>query len=44
MYSEKFEVVKKFYDMKLWSIEKVKNSVGRWITESEFKEITGEDY
>ena len=27
-----------------WSKAMVKNAVGRWITEEEYKEITGEDY
>lgn len=42
--SKKFDDVKGFYDDKLWSITKVKNAVGRWITADEFKEITGIDY
>jgi hypothetical protein len=27
-----------------WSIKKVWNAVGRWITADEYKEITGTDY
>lgn len=43
--SKKFNKVKRFYDEGFWTIEMVKNSVIKdWITEAEFKEITGEDY
>ena len=43
--SEKFDIVKKYYDFNLWSIEKVKNAVAKnWITTSEYQEITGEEY
>lgn len=42
--SEKFEVVKKWYDKGLWDLTKVHNAVGKWITEAEYKEITGEEY
>jgi len=45
MHSPKFDKVKEYYDSGLWSIEKVRNAVVKgWITEAEFKEITGEDY
>lgn len=30
--SAKFELVKKYYDEGLWSIERVHNAVGKWIT------------
>lgn len=43
--SKKFATVKTFYDNKNWSISRVRNAVKcGWITESEFKMITGEDY
>lgn len=43
--SKKFKTVKNFYDRGLWSIARVRNAVGKgWITDAEFKEITGEDY
>lgn len=43
--SAKYEKVKKYYDKGLWTIEMVRNAVVKeWITEEEFKEITGEDY
>jgi hypothetical protein len=44
MYSENFEKVKSYYDRGLWSIAKVRKAVGKWITEEEFTEITGEDF
>ena len=41
----KFELVKTYYDKWLWNITRVKNAVVKnWITEEQFKEITGEDY
>lgn len=44
-HSGKFEMVQTFYIRGAWSIEKVRNAVTKtWITEEEFKEITGEDY
>lgn len=51
-HSKNYEKVKGYYDMYVqsggtrgWSIEKVRNAVVKgWITEEEFKEITGEDY
>lgn len=42
--SKNFEKVQKYYEKGLWDLEQVKDAVGRWITESEYKEITGEDY
>ena len=41
----KYEKVKNFYNNGLWTLKMVKNAViKKWITEKEFKEITGEDY
>lgn len=40
----KFEKVKEFYEAGLWSKMMVWNAVGRWITDEEFQEITGEKY
>lgn len=35
--SDKFEVVKQYYDMGMWSEERVKNAVVKgWITANEF--------
>lgn len=44
MKSKNYSKVKRYYDLKLWTLEKVKNAVGKWITESEYEEITGEIY
>lgn len=41
IHSNKFEKVKKYYKERLWTINQVKNAVGKWITEEEYKEITG---
>lgn len=39
----KFEKVKTYYDRGFWNIERVRNAVfKKWITEEEFKDITGE--
>lgn len=44
-HSAKFEKVKKYYDDGKWSLNMVRNAVVKgWITEAEYKEITGEDY
>lgn len=41
----KYEKVKSYYKTGLWSIERVHNAVVKnWITEEEYKLITGEDY
>ena len=42
--SKNFNKVKEYYDRGLWSKTRVKNAVGKWITQEEYKEITGEDY
>ena len=43
--SPKFNTVKRYYQLGLWSIEKVRNAVVKnWITAEEFTIITGEDY
>ena len=39
-----FDQIKNFYKDGLWSIQRVKNAVGKLITEDEYKEITGEEY
>ena len=43
-HSPNFEKVKNYYDEGLWSIERVYNAVGKWITPEEYEEITGEPY
>ena len=43
--SEKYEEVKKYYEYKFWTEKQVRNAVKKgWITEEEFKMITGESY
>lgn len=43
--SEKFEQVKKFYDLGVWSEQRLRDAVAKgWITAEEFKEITGKNY
>ena len=45
MKSKNFEKVKSYYDKGLWSKQAVKNAVvKKWITASEYEEITGETY
>lgn len=44
MHSKNFEKVKKYYDSGRWTLAMVRNAVGKWITEEEFKEITRKDY
>lgn len=44
-HSEKFELVKMYYDSGLWKKKAVRNAVVReWITAEEYEEITGEVY
>lgn len=42
--SKNFEKVKTYYNNGIWSKARVYNAVGKWITNKEYKEITGEDY
>ena len=43
--SAKYNKVKQYYDMGVWTIDRVRNAVLKgWITEEEFREITGEEY
>ena len=42
-HSEKFDLVKSYYDRKLWSADRVRKAVGKWITAEECAEILGED-
>ena len=43
--SEKYEQVKKFYDLGVWSEQRVRDAVAKnWVTMDEFKEITGKNY
>lgn len=43
--SKKYNLVKKYYDKGLWKIGAVRNAVvKKWITEEEYRAITGETY
>lgn len=37
--SPKFELVKRYYDEGLWSEARVRNAVGKWITQEEYELI-----
>lgn len=44
-HSEKFELVKNYYNDGLWKKKAVRNAVKRgWITAAEYTEITGDEY
>ena len=43
-HSENFDQVKNYYDRGMWSIERVRSAVGKWITAEEYEEITVEAY
>ena len=40
-HSPKFELVKGYYDRGLWDADRVRNAVGKWITQEECDEILG---
>ena len=40
--SDKYNLVKSYYDRGLWSAARVRQAVGRWITEEESAVILGE--
>lgn len=43
--SERYELVKYYYDSGLWRINRVQKAVEKsWITAEEYKDITGLDY
>lgn len=44
-HSEKFYLVKRYYDEGLWKKKAVRNAVVKgWITKGEYSEITGSEY
>ena len=43
-HSKNFEKVKRYYEHGMWSLRRVYQAVGRWITAEEFEEITGQPY
>lgn len=42
--SKNYGKVKGYYDAGLWSIGMVRNAVGKWITQMEYQDITGQKY
>lgn len=45
MHSKQFAKIKKYYDDGFWNVARVRNAVIKGvITETEFAEITGENY
>lgn len=42
--SKNYQKVKQYYDAKLWTVNMVRNAVGRWITAEEFLLIIGNLY
>lgn len=44
-HSSNYEKVRGYYSMKMWNEARVRNAVKmNWITQAEFKEITGKAY
>lgn len=43
-HSKNFEKVRGYYIHHLWNLTQVHNAVGKWITEEEYQEITGEAF
>ena len=43
-HSKKYDKVKYYYDNGLWTLDQVRNAIGKWITEEEYEEITGLEY
>ncbi len=44
-HSKNYQKVKRYYDLKMWDETRVCNAVKMgWITEKEYREITGRDY
>lgn len=41
-HSKNYEKVKSYYDRGMWSEERVRSAVGKWITEEEYAEIVQE--
>lgn len=42
--SKNFEKVKNYYENGIWGKARIRNAVGKWITATEYKKITKEDY
>ena len=41
-HSAKYDLVKSYYDRGLWSADRVRKAIGKWITAGEAVEILGE--
>lgn len=41
--SSNYDKVRDYYDRRLWTVDRVRAAVGKWITEEEYMEITGEE-
>ena len=41
MHSPKFNLVKRYYNRKLWSKQMMLNAIGKWVTKEEYEEIVG---
>lgn len=44
MNQKHYEKAKKYYEDGVWTITMLRNVVGKWITEEQFEEITGQPY
>lgn len=45
MHSPDFEKVKRYFNLKVWNLQRARNAVVKgWITPEEFTEITGQQY
>ena len=42
-HSTKYDLVKSYYDRGLWSVDRVRKAIGKWITAEEAAEILGEE-
>lgn len=43
-HSSNYDLVRGFYNAELWKISWVYDAVGKWITEDEYRDITGKKY
>ena len=43
-HSKNYEKVLQYYKEKVWTLNRVRLAVGKWITKKEFEDITGETY
>ena len=43
-HSRNYEKVKTYYTRGMWSLDRVRSAVDKWITPAEYEEITGKTY